>query len=87
MSLVLSTKEDATLARLLSHMEVVRARWASIVYMKDALAEEDSLKFKEAWDELPREEQIALWVAPSKGAVWTTNERKRMREYMNGASH
>ena len=87
MSLVLSTKEDAILTRLLAHSAAVRANWASVVYMKEALRLEDSLMFREAWDELDKDTQIALWVAPSRGGVWTTDERKRMREYMNGTSH
>lgn len=87
MSLVLSTKEDATLARLLAHSQAVRDNWHSVVYMKEALAEEDSLKFREAWDELSREDQVALWVAPSRGGIWTTAERTQMRGYMNVTSN
>ena len=83
MSFVLSTKEDATMARLLEHSAAVRANWASVVYMKEALRLEDSLMFREAWEELDRETQVVLWVAPSKGGIWTTAERTQMREFMS----
>ena len=87
MPLVLSTKEDAILARLLAHSAAVRGNWASVVYMKEALLREDGLMFREAWDELDKETQIALWVAPKSGGVWTTEERTQMRGYFGVTSN
>lgn len=55
--------------------------------MKEALAEDDALKFAEAWKELDKDTQIALWVAPKKGGIWTTKERAQMREYSNQLRH
>lgn len=81
MSFTFSTKEDATLARLLAHMQAVREHWASIVYLKEALVIEDDLMFREAWDELGHEVQKILWVAPLYGGVWTTAERILMRKW------
>ena len=78
--MTLEAKEDLTLARLLSHMKAVRERWASVVYMKESLRLDDDLMFLEAWHELDKETQIALWHAPKYGGVWTTIERTQMRK-------
>jgi hypothetical protein len=75
-------KEEGQLARLLSHMKAVREHWHSFVYMKSALEKKDSLMFREAWEELSTETQHALWVAPTKGGLFTTKERELMREYL-----
>jgi recombination protein RecT len=81
MSLVASNKEDAIMARLLAHMQAVRDHWHSIVWLKDALDRDDEWAFKEVWEELGHEVHKCLWVAPSKGGIWTTAERKKMREW------
>ena len=78
-----TVKEDQTLARLLKHMQAVRDNWPSVVYMKDGLARDDPYTFLEAWEEMDRDTQIALWAAPKYGGVWTTAERKLMREFWN----
>jgi len=31
------------------------------------------------WDEFTEEEQIALWIAPTYGGIFTTEERKKLR--------
>lgn len=76
-----TAKEDLALARLMQHTEAVRTHWISVVYCKTALADEDKWSFLEAWQELPRKAQIALWMAPKYGGIWTTAERNKMREY------
>lgn len=81
MSLVLSSKEDAVLSRLLAHMQAVREHWATVVYLKEALRLDDSLMFREAWDELGHDVQRKLWTAPKYGGVWETAERAKMREW------
>ena len=81
MGLTLTDRQDVELSRLLAHMSAVREHWPSIVWCKDALARDDKWAFLEAWQELSHEVQVALWVAPSKGGVWTTAERKQMREW------
>jgi recombination protein RecT len=81
MSTVVTSKEDQTLARLLSHMAAVRAEWESVVWMKQALKDDDSLAFLEVWMDLSHDLQIKLWQAPSKGGIWTTREREKIREW------
>lgn len=77
------------LARLLVHMRAVRDHWPTIVYLKEALMRDDSLMFMEAWldfgcgDDREKLHAIhqALYVAPTKGGIWTTAERAKMREW------
>ena len=34
---------------------------------------------KEAWSEIPQESQIKLWLATTKGGIFTTEHRKVMK--------
>lgn len=51
----------------------------SIEAIKTGIANEDYLTAAEAWYELSQDAMRALWVAPSKGGVFTTKEREIMR--------
>ena len=88
--------EESEAARLrrekalyVAHSGAVRDHWKSVVWMKDALERDDGWSFMEVWNSLNddiekrRAIQSALWHAPTKGGVWTTAERTRMREWMN----
>lgn len=47
--------------------------------IKEGLANGDLHKANEAWKELTDDEKKLLWVAPSKGGCFTTEERKQMQ--------
>lgn len=64
---------------LMKHNEAVRANFNSIAYMKEAHENGDALAFAEAWLELDDDTKSALWLAPSKGGVFTTAERAYLR--------
>jgi len=64
---------------LMKHNEAVRANFNSIAYMKEAHENGDALAFAEAWLELDDDTKSALWLAPSKGGVFTTAERAFLR--------
>jgi hypothetical protein len=66
-------------ATLTTHNDAVRREWQTISYMKAAFVEKDALAFAEAWLELDEESKHALWIAPSKGGVFTTEERAYLR--------
>lgn len=83
----LTNSEDVLLVRQLRHMKALREHWDSVAYMKQALKDGDGLKFAEAWSELDNATKTALWIATDKGGIWTTDERKRMREYSNQLRH
>ena len=78
-------------------MRLVREHWDSLDYIKDLLCAAESplrqdeavtsevllLNAKEAWDELGDDVMKTLWLAPSKGGVFTTKERDQLREAAN----
>jgi hypothetical protein len=66
-------------SELMAHNETVRNDWQTVSYMKAAFVEKDALAFAEAWLELSDGEKEALWLAPSKGGVFTTEERAYLR--------
>jgi hypothetical protein len=51
----------------------------SVYAIKKAIAEGDYSSGAEAWKELSDKEQHALWVAPTKGGVFSTRERQIIR--------
>jgi hypothetical protein len=51
----------------------------SVEAIKTGIEIGDLVMAKEAWDELTEEEKIGLWKAPSKGGVFTTQERSVMK--------
>lgn len=60
--------------------EVIRNNWDSIVFIKEQLKLEEIEAAKEAYAELSEDEQKSIWVAPSKGGIFTTEERKLLKE-------
>jgi len=70
----------AQVERLMAHNAAVRENWGTVAYMKTAFIEQDALAFAEAWLELESDEvKEALWLAPTKGGVFTTEERAYLR--------
>jgi len=61
------------------HNRVVQECWASISAIKEAVATDDWDGLAEAWLELTNDEKKALWLAPSKGGIFTTAERKALK--------
>lgn len=67
-------------ARLMAHNTAVREHWETVAYMKTAFHNQDALAFAEAWLELESDEvKEALYLAPTKGGVFTTEERAYLR--------
>jgi hypothetical protein len=66
--------------RLMAHNAAVRENWDTVAYMKAAYLEKDALAFAEAWLELDSEQvKEALYLAPTKGGIFTTEERAYLR--------
>ena len=71
--------ESEQVERLVQHNQCVRYHWDSICAIKDALAVDDYETAYEAFNEIPEEDKRALWIAPTKGGVFTTKERDQMK--------
>ena len=64
---------------LLDHMEAVRDNWESITAIKKAVAIDDMTYGCQLYSELSHETQERLYKAPTKGGIFTTEERNYMR--------
>lgn len=59
--------------------EAIKKLKPSIDTIKSALAESDLSTAAEAWFELTNDEKSSIWVAPSKGGPFSTEERATMK--------
>lgn len=67
--------DNYAVAKLLKHNEVLRDNLPSVMFIKDCMVTNAMEEAKEAWFEIEEIERDALWVATSKGGIFTTNER------------
>lgn len=69
--------------RLIAHNEAWRNNVHSIYFIKeyigDPMKPSDWENVAEAWGEISNEDKQALWLAPSKGGVFTTAERAALK--------
>ena len=70
---------DERIQELVHHNSVVREHIESIVAIKTYLLDEDYSSAFEAISEIPDEDKASLWRAPTKGGIWTTQERGQMK--------
>ena len=61
---------------ILVHIATVREHFDSVAYIKTQLAIGNLSAALEAWRELGEDVMRILWRAPSKGGIFTTQERK-----------
>lgn len=60
-------------------MSVVLQHYDAVMLIKDAIAKNDYATGAETWFQLDDETKMALWVAPTKGGPFTTDEREVMK--------
>lgn len=78
--------EPSDEARFIAHNDKVREHWDSISTIKEALSNQWWEAVAECEAEIPRDDYVELWKAPSKGGIWTTLERSQMKsDEMNAA--
>lgn len=75
----IEARQSGNVDQLLKHNGAMRACFESITAVKLHLASGDIDAAAEAWAELTRSEERALWVAPSKGGIFTTEEREAVK--------
>lgn len=77
---------DEALADQYNYMDVLRENLVSVYFIKEFLKHENWESAAESYCELSRDDLVTLWRAPSKGGVWTTEERKLLKsDEMNAA--
>lgn len=61
---------------LLAHNEALRNWFDNIYAVKTCIGTQQWQQAIEAWDEVPHDDQRALWLATTKGGIFTTEERR-----------
>ncbi len=59
---------------LMAHNEALQRNYASVYFIKEHLALRAWEAVAEAWGEITNDDKKALWLAPSKGGIFTTAE-------------
>ena len=77
---------DWQVVRLLKMTECLRdpINLQQVSEIKDAMGAGDDLSAIAFWSEFTEDEQMALWIAPTYGGIFTTEERKRLRPTTTG---
>jgi hypothetical protein len=69
-------KASQPLDAMALHNQACAKNVCSIAEVKKKIAQESWESAAEAYHEMSSDDQECLWIAPSKGGVWTTHERK-----------
>lgn len=64
---------------LMSHNIALQKWFNSVAIIKSELSAKNLSAAKEAWNEIPQQDQMAMWVATTKGGIFTTEERKTIK--------
>jgi hypothetical protein len=72
--------EKEVMQKYVRHADAFKKNWDSIVFIKQALAEDKLSAALEAYNEISEDDRIALRMAPTKGAVWTIEDTKKMKQ-------
>lgn len=80
---ITAQNQDDALEPLIKMMEVIRDNMTSVALIKEIInvpeGEVDWHYLAQIWGELTEDQKRALWVAPSKGGVFTTAERTALK--------
>ena len=77
----LASDEEKAFKRRQQHDAALGRHYASIESIKAELASDDPdmHAVAETWGEIPQDDQMALWLAPTKGGCFTTAERTAIK--------
>ena len=64
---------------IMAHNEALQRNYASVYFIKEHLELKAWEAVAEAWGEITNDDKKALWVAPSKGGIFTTAERSDLK--------
>jgi len=70
---------EQAVQRHIDHANALKANWESVVAIKTFIGIGELPQAVEAWGEVSNEDKQSLWLAPTKGGVFTTDERKTMK--------
>lgn len=76
---VIDQAKQAVASFFIKHNEKVKEHLSSIECIKATLKQQETSGAAEAWLEIPQEDQKVLWLAPTKGGIFTTEEREMIK--------
>lgn len=74
------TPEEKAAERLAVHDEALARHQESVDFIKGRIAAQDWAAMSDEWRAIPEVDQLALWLATTKGGIFTTAERKAIKE-------
>lgn len=74
------TPEEKLALRVKQHDEAIGRHQESVDFIKDRIAAEDWQAMTDEWKAIPEIDQMALWLATTKGGTFSTHERKCIKE-------
>lgn len=80
------TQEEKDAKRKAEHDAALARHSESIAFIKERLAAEDYAAVADEWRAFPKDDQMALWLAPTKGGCFTTAERDSLRKNLPSAN-
>jgi recombination protein RecT len=73
-------KEREAAKRRAEHDAALARHSESVTFIKERIGADDLPAAIEEWKAIPQTDQLALWLAPSKGGCLTTEERRLIKE-------
>src|SRR5690606_37710067 len=75
------SEEEKAFKRQQTHDAALGRHYISVQLIKEQLGQPDPdyHSIAEMWGEIPQNDQMALWLAPSKGGIFTTAERNAIK--------
>lgn len=73
------TAEEKAAARKAVHDDALARHSESIAYIKECIEKDDMVPAMQEWAAIPEVDQMALWLATTKGGCLTTAEREKIK--------
>lgn len=70
---------EEQVGRVKKHNAALAKHFQSVAFIKESIGTGDYSAAYEAMTEIPNEDRADLWLAPSKGGIFTTKEREIMK--------
>lgn len=78
------TEEERLKKRKAVHDAALEKHSESVTYIKERISAEDWPAVASEWGDIPQNDQMALWLASTKGGCFSTEERKAIKEKLPG---
>lgn len=80
------TADERLVAQKAKHDAALAKHQESVDFIKERIAADDLQAVADEWAAIPMDDQMALWLATSKGGIFTTEERKTIKEKLPRAT-